>query len=141
MKRKFLVIPLPLNSYDIELDFDKTFYGYEKLGNVSDLKDKDCDCFVEYMFWDETPERKRFKNYFNPVIVSYPFLSSKESFISLLRSKGYILKESLKKPMGYDEWVNGDLDIRNGNETKEYFNYKELLKDSYDDFLILIENK
>lgn len=65
----------------------------EIIGKLSELTEVDFERFVNWMFWDEKLERKRFQNYYNPIAVTYPFLSAKESFVSLLKANDYWLSK------------------------------------------------
>ena len=69
-------------------DFEPIFTlkkGYENLGRVKDVNFERFN--LDFMFWDETPERKRYFNYGKRQFVSYPFTSAKESFMSLAQSQ------------------------------------------------------
>jgi len=66
--------------------------GYENLGNVDNV---DFDRFnLDFMFWDETPEQKRYFNYGKRMLVSYPYTSAKESFMSLAKSQNVEIEKN-----------------------------------------------
>lgn len=114
--KEFIVIKVPEDAYDFDIIISKskhplnnrleykipapigqTKWGwYDKslrlktgnhkiLGKLLELSEEECSRFVEFLFYNSI---NMFKNYKYPVTTSYPFLSAKESLISLLQSEG-----------------------------------------------------
>lgn len=148
-KCEMIIVPVPKNADDFHIihestrvayfspeykRFDIPKQEYEIIGKLSTLTEEQFDKLVDWMFWDETPERKRYKNYHKPIAVTYPFLSAKESFISLLKSEGIKIKERTDEPK-MNHW---------GASMEDYIQFtsdKEEYDKTPEDFLILKINE
>ena len=51
-------------------------------GMTSDIPESLATTVLDWMFWDERIERKRYKNYNEPVIVAFPYIDYKDSIKS-----------------------------------------------------------
>lgn len=93
------IIEVPKNStndlkhyYNLELNNNELIYTNKVLGKLSDLTDKECEEFVEFNFPFDGQSIKIYKNYYYVPLEPWDtkpwYKSAKESFISLLQSKG-----------------------------------------------------
>ncbi|MCK9417179.1 isochorismatase family protein [Candidatus Dojkabacteria bacterium] len=79
-------------------------------GKISDVPEELAKGWCDFIFWDERPERCRFYNYGKKSVVSYPYLSAKESIESAV-DKEYCI---IYNKSDYSETASFDVDAQNG---------------------------